>query len=105
MYYSKINQNKQNKIKCSALTKKKINCRNEADIGDKCYIHFKETNDDFDPCLICRNPNIPPKILRCGHTFHSRCIAQWYNDDMCRICEKKLNSQQAIGTILAMWGV
>ena len=41
-------------------------------------------------CCICLEPNTTEE-LACGHSFHSRCINQWYqNNDTCPNCRENI---------------
>jgi len=92
MSYCNFRNKQTNQSKCSSITKKGRRCLNVADFADKCNIHAIPLEEDgnFIPCEICKNLKIPPKNLKCGHHFHSRCILSKYDDDCCPICKRKI---------------
>ena len=89
-YYNYRSKQTKN-LQCHSDTKTGRRCRNEADIGFNCYYHYHSVRSvALDPCEICENPNLPPKILKCGHKFHARRVMHWHNDFDCPRCEDEI---------------
>ena len=88
-----------------AICLEKINNEGEKEIENNNVINNIE-DDPTESLLLKENKEDDVSVLKCGHMFHSNCIARWLkNKKECPLCRQKVDPKYNENDAQMVWGV
>ena len=88
-----------------AICLEKINKEEEKEIENNNVINNIE-EDPTEALLVKENKEDDVSVLKCGHMFHSHCIARWLkNKKECPLCRQKVDPKYNENDAQMVWGV